>query len=436
MPPSLEPTEAAFTPRNNSSKGESLLRISPTREDSLLLSTYFFHLMIHSTSLIKLTTAILLRLQRVLQEEFVHSLLHLQWPPTSDAHLLFANMLSDAPCQIWRERIHQLTFLPNSAVFIAEPESMSPPLRPTMAEDDALISTFSQTPKQHRANIARRLSGRNMMKTSDLSLQFNTSQTTYPIPMRSKSKTSLDYLPDPIPDKHHYSNQVISKVSKWLEQEKTRRNAEKASTANAVNVDGTDQSKKLRIGHQRSTSELSEGSLALEKLGQILAESKTVDHDNSTTPTREREGSYFPRRRPSHRRLRQKSTLYSSDTEHYDGDPIVPTAEVVLDNSRTLGYSGGAAELATNTYDHSKRAVKEKEAWLLFKNEIVRLAHTLRLKGWRRVPLDRGGDIEVERLSGALTNAVYVVSPPTGLPETSSNNQSNNPSFVSMKPPP
>lgn len=70
----------------------------------------------------------------------------------------------------------------------------------------------------------------------------------------------------------------------------------------------------------------------------------------------------------------------------------------------------------TNLHNPNKRALREKETWLRFKNEIVRLAHTLKLKGWRQVPLDRGGDIEVERLSGALTNAVYVVKPPTNLP--------------------
>jgi choline kinase len=76
-------------------------------------------------------------------------------------------------------------------------------------------------------------------------------------------------------------------------------------------------------------------------------------------------------------------------------------------------------------------AVKEKEGWINFKNEIVRLAHTLRLKGWRRIPLDCGADIEVERLSGALTNAVYVVSPPKNLPgETPSDIQGSTVSLV------
>ena len=64
----------------------------------------------------------------------------------------------------------------------------------------------------------------------------------------------------------------------------------------------------------------------------------------------------------------------------------------------------------TNAITNTQKSAHEK-AWMTFKNEIIRLAHTLRLKGWRRVPLDAGETIGVERLSGALTNAVYVVTP-------------------------
>jgi choline kinase len=63
-----------------------------------------------------------------------------------------------------------------------------------------------------------------------------------------------------------------------------------------------------------------------------------------------------------------------------------------------------------------KRTEKERKAWSNFKSEILRLAHTLRLKGWRSIPLENSDDIDVERLSGALTNAVYVISPPKALP--------------------
>lgn len=113
----------------------------------------------------------------------------------------------------------------------------------------------------------------------------------------------------------------------------------------------------------------------------------------------------------------------------------MPSAEVILDNSKTLGYSGGTTESQTNLPNSNKRALREKEAWLRFKNEIVRLAHTLRLKGWRQVPLDRGGDIEVERLSGALTNAVYVVKPPANLSLSRSSRSEGVPSKAPSAPP-
>ena len=61
-------------------------------------------------------------------------------------------------------------------------------------------------------------------------------------------------------------------------------------------------------------------------------------------------------------------------------------------------------------------SVNTEPFWATFKYEIVRLTHTLKIKGWRRVPLDHSGEIDAERLSGAMTNAVYVISPPKDLP--------------------
>lgn len=122
-------------------------------------------------------------------------------------------------------------------------------------------------------------------------------------------------------------------------------------------------------------------------------------------------GPYAGRR---HRKSLKNPSLtrtQSSDTEFFDGDVVVPACDVFLDNSKTLSYSGGKAG-AEDPATPSAKEEKERQAWITFKNEIIRLAHTLRLKGWRRVPLEGGEMISVERLSGALTNAVYVVSPP------------------------
>jgi choline kinase len=124
-----------------------------------------------------------------------------------------------------------------------------------------------------------------------------------------------------------------------------------------------------------------------------------------------------PRLGRKHRKRPSKtlSRAASSDTEWFDGDVIVPSCEVFLDNSKTLAYTGGKTNADDSASISSRKEEKDKQHWISFKNEIIRLAHTLRLKGWRRVPLDSGESISVERLSGALTNAVYVVTPPSEL---------------------
>ena len=121
-----------------------------------------------------------------------------------------------------------------------------------------------------------------------------------------------------------------------------------------------------------------------------------------------------PRRRASSRASLQRAA--SSDTDYVDGDAIVPDCDAWLDNSKTLSYTGGGVS-TDDLAETPNKADKDRDAWLIFKNEIIRIAHTLRLKGWRRVPLDSGDLINVERLSGALTNAVYVVTPPADLPD-------------------
>jgi choline kinase len=142
----------------------------------------------------------------------------------------------------------------------------------------------------------------------------------------------------------------------------------------------------------------------------------------------------------SRKKLRRTSTAVSSDTEYTDVDLIVPTCDVILDNSKTLAYSGGFTE--SEKEDGQRPPLVrvstsvQKDAWKSFKYEIVRLAHTLRLRAWRRVPMDMSDQIEVERLSGALTNAVYVVSPPKTLPAKTSNTIDGTTSAHPKEPPP
>ncbi|KAF8536628.1 kinase-like domain-containing protein [Trichophaea hybrida] len=118
----------------------------------------------------------------------------------------------------------------------------------------------------------------------------------------------------------------------------------------------------------------------------------------------------------SRRSSRRKSLLSaSSDTEYAsDGDAVVPECVEWLKNPEEIG-------------------------WDAFKLEVLKLAHTLRCKGWRRVELGRFKEVGVSRISGALTNAVswlycffrvmradeiyiqvYMVTPPADIPASTS----------------
>lgn len=228
-------------------------------------------------------------------------------------------------------------------------------------------------------------------------------------------------------NRHQHSHHVIAQVKEWLEQEREKQRSRQAldydTTLNTSASTPTlyeDHEGELRSHDNRTSVKApydSPNVVDLDGLERILATAELGTESHS----KDGKGSHYPRH-PSSRPglLRRSSTLASSDTDYVDGDPVIPYVDAVLDNSKTLSYSAGAVESDVDLLSSSKRAGKEKAAWLRFKNEIVRLTHTLKLKGWRRVPLDRGGDIYVERISGALTNAVYMVSPPADLPQIAS----------------
>ena len=329
----------------------------------------------------------------------------------------------------------------HTAVLIAEPESISPELSPkTESADKKQLSRASSSTKQHRTNTSKRLSGRPAADNSSPSLHSISSIGSLGPdinldPAKYESDVSLKSSHHDA-RRHHPASHIVSQVAEWLHQEKTKRAALRArrnsraklahaaeATRHLVDQFCTDQTKHDKGRHGRSSSDVSEGSLALEKLEQILSNSIGLSGEDKDNSAQDKRDAYFSPRRSrrqgsARRLLRKASTIASSDTEYQEPDIDVPSAEVILDNSKTLGYSGGTASSEVGLSNTSKRVLKEQEAWLQFKMEIVRLCHTLRLKGWRRIPFDRGGDISVERLSGALTNAVYVVSPPKNLPQT------------------
>ncbi|KAG6008431.1 hypothetical protein E4U21_004453 [Claviceps maximensis] len=214
----------------------------------------------------------------------------------------------------------------------------------------------------------------------------------------------------------YYAEKLLIQVSDWLEHEKSKISAarkprahrRKSKSPQDQDPSSTSSTDAVR---QRSDSVDSQSShVSFEKLEHILQGSLS-SLGLSSIPQ-------HPSKVPRRRRASSKPGLHraaSSDTDYVDGDAIVPSCDAWLDNSKTLSYAGGAA----STDDLSSgRLDKDSDAWIVFKNEIIRIAHTLRLKGWRRISLGSGDSIDVERLSGALTNAVYVVTPPKNLSES------------------
>ncbi|KAK1758630.1 kinase-like domain-containing protein [Echria macrotheca] len=292
-----------------------------------------------------------------------------------------------------------------AAVQIAEPETTPPP------------SDETQLKKQFPASVAtRRLSGRppvpgSPSRSSLLSNEVTTDST-------SPSSPAVD-----APVQHHrhkadrMSERLIAQIAEWLQHEKVKKEARK-SRKHSVRRKSPPLEKEDKPaqegGRERASSiDSSSSEVSLDRLQRIIDDSLSRLGLNSVPHF----GPHLGIGKKHQRRSSKSLTLSraSSDTEFFEGDVMVPSCDAFLDNSKTMSYVGGKATADDNASISSRKEEKEKQAWITFKNEIIRLAHTLRLKGWRRVPLDSGETISVERLSGALTNAVYVVSPPPAL---------------------
>ncbi|KAI0428256.1 kinase-like domain-containing protein [Xylaria sp. FL1042] len=273
--------------------------------------------------------------------------------------------------------------------------------------------------RQFSVGLAKRLSGRSPVTVANSSRSSLLSQTSLEAlnglaRTMSPEQAQQDPTPSQRPHRHRIDvvgERIIAQVSEWLEHERAKRQNRKARRAHGSRQkhqkDDTEGSESQSTRQARRFSINSQSSdVSLDRLQRIIDDSMSSLGLNAIPHHSPRLG-----RKPQRRRSIPLHRVASSDTEYYDGDVLVPGCDGVLDNSKTLSYTGGnvaggeAASLAT-------RREKERKAWFVFKGEVIRLTHTLRLKGWRRVPLDGGDTISIERLSGALTNAVYVVTPP------------------------
>ena len=345
------------------------------------------------------------------------------------------------------KKAHQPKLYPTNQVSTAnlveepEPESISLDRSSSKADisgDKVLPS--SNSPRQHRTKTSKRLSGRSAASSSGSNPYLHSSpgaSSTRP----ASNPTPVRAIPGEPKVQDHvwrpdHANHIISQVAEWLQHEKAKQAARKSArerrhharfahatgateaVADAVNHAET---KLHRIRHKRNSSEGSDTELALGALERILSSTFKMDTGKVSGPTDDK--SVLPSsqrkflRRGSKLLRRKLSSGLCSDSETRE-DILVPSAEVALDNAKTPEYSRNSSTPQTDQARLSKRATKDQEAWLHFKSEVVRLTHTLKISGWRSVPIEQGKEIEVERLSGALTNAVYVVSPPKNLIQT------------------
>lgn len=323
------------------------------------------------------------------------------------------------------------------AVSIAEPEieSISPSMCGRWKEvpvdsEGECFNLDRASSKHHRTSIpGKRLSGRPSIEFLKQSRCTMESSAT---PGESGNESSASARPSF--SRSSADEELFARVGQWLQLERARRSAAKQRVEEAQPPAG-DTLDGITSQRERRASDASEGTAALDELQKILE--RTMSFSKLPIAGYRRTAPRSPRlmaklRRPS-------SVAASSDTDYFE-EPVVPSSDVVLDNTRTLACTTKTPLMPAKDARPMMRRVssaKMEDAWKTFKFEIVRLAHTLHIKGWRRVPMELSTGIEVERLSGALTNAVYVVSPPKDLPPvTPGRVDSNDSQPRPRKPPP
>ncbi len=239
--------------------------------------------------------------------------------------------------------------------------------------------------------------------------------------------------PGDVPPATDDAASLLSQVASWLQDEKAKQASRRIKREDTTSSDDISKSQDEGADYRsRSNSQASEAVIALDKLERILAGYAVTATKEGLPGHASSQRTPFAALRKSSiaKKLKPNSMNIASDTEQ-DGELLVPNVEAILDNSKAMAYTGGKAD---GNNDQTSNA-KDKENWTNFKCEIVRLTHTLKIKRWKRVPIDKGGDISVARLSGALTNAVYVVSPPEKMPDASPANESGT-SQTNKKAPP
>jgi choline kinase len=261
---------------------------------------------------------------------------------------------------------------------------------------------------------------------------FHTSSSSASLAKQASSLTLNDQanLSDSFFDSQPQNDprKTIAQVVDWLHKEKSKRHKHKLTQYQAKTpVDGHVPSPDDTDGLPPSESG-PDSDLALDKLETILGSYVKTMAARSPLQTPKSPLLGALRKSSIASKFKRKNSMVqpSSDTEFFGDEVMVPNVEASLDNSKTLAYTGGSGEeVATGG--------KQSKHWVVFKEDILRLTHTLKLKGWRRIPMDRAGDLEVTRLSGALTNCVYIVKPPQMNPSDSKPTGRTHPRFLLLR---
>lgn len=245
---------------------------------------------------------------------------------------------------------------------------------------------------------------------------------------------------------HSRHHSLISQVVGWLHEERKRRTTRRVKFHRIASLKGLHPAHHQHDERHGTTadvadtgneSDASSGSVALDRLERILSQAPGLEKLGLGAPLRPRPGRGSSER--STRRLARTPKLHhasSSDTDYFGQEVFVPDCELILGDAKTLGQTAAVSSAERESAGGEVESSAETKEWRQFKDDIVRVTHTLGIKGWRRIPLDGGTDIGVERLSGALTNAVYVVSPPRMLKSESSQTDLATSNPIPKKPPP
>ncbi|KIV95825.1 hypothetical protein PV10_03431 [Exophiala mesophila] len=311
--------------------------------------------------------------------------------------------------------------LPQKGVTIFDEPEHIEPVNHSDDDDQQVSPTLvaCHAPKLHRASITgKKMTGRPALSQTNsstaLASQISALSLENPEPCETPAESKAPDL-----------RALLSQVVDWLQEEKSKRQSlhhhrhkhvyPHRNRAPSITDSGTESTSTLSSVHpqQRASTADSDVDLSLDKLDSILS-GYTALTGSLPKLTHKSSSSLFSRKGSIAKVFsKRKGSIapQSSDTEFFGDEVMVPNVEATLDNTKTTAFCGGSPD--ADTSDQAKR--KDYKHWVKFKEDIVRLTHTLRLKGWRRIPIDRAADIDVARLSGALTNAVYVVRPPKNM---------------------